>query len=78
MDDVTTIKPTAVYELYNVAAGLDISIRTLERVIKAGELKAVRVGRHRFVTGKALIAWLEGRADGKGKPKREPEAAPPA
>src|SRR5262245_58009958 len=66
--DVTNIRPTGIYRLREVAKGLDISVRTLERAVKAGKLTAVRAGRHSFVTGRSLLAWLEGGPNGKAKP----------
>jgi len=75
MFDVATIKPSSVYRLRDVAAGLDVSVRTLERVVAAGKLAAVRAGRHTFVSGRSLLAWLEGGTAGKGKDKSRPEPA---
>jgi excisionase family DNA binding protein len=73
----TPIRPTSVYKLRDVAKGLDVSVRTLERVVAAGKLTAVRAGRHTFVTGRSLLAWLEGGTDGKGQGKRQPDATHP-
>ena len=66
MDNMTVVKSTAIYTLPDVAMSLDISVRTLQRAIAAGELAAVRAGRHTFVTGRSLLAWLEGDCDEKG------------
>jgi excisionase family DNA binding protein len=73
MDAVTHIRPTSIYWLWDVAEALGVSLRTLQRAIEAGKLIAVRVGRYTFVTGRSLLAWMEGRSDGKGKSRRKPE-----
>jgi excisionase family DNA binding protein len=72
MLDVLHIRPTSIYKLSEVAADLDVSLRTLQRAVEAGKLTAVRAGRYSFLTGRSLLAWLEGRDAGVGK--RECEA----
>ena len=58
MDGVLHIKPTNVYRLSEVAAHLDVSLRTLQRAVEAGELTAVRAGRYSFVTGRFRWNWM--------------------
>ena len=71
MYDVTTIKPNSVYLLATVAEELGVSIRSLERYVAAGDLIARRAGRHSYVTGQSLLAWLEGGDDGRSKNKQK-------
>lgn len=73
MRAVADIRPRSVYWLPHVAKGLGISIRTLQRHAKAGRLNAVRAGLHTFVTGRCLLAWLEGSAKGDRKANRRRE-----
>jgi hypothetical protein len=72
MDGVTSIRPTGVYRLSALAESLGVSLRTLERVVAAGDLTAKRAGRYTFVTGRSLLAWLEAGtgANGKGQDKQ--------
>ena len=75
MDDLTTIRPNAIYRLAEVAEALDISTRSLDRIIAAGKLNAVRVGRYRVVTGRSLLQWLEGSQRGSNKSNHERDEA---
>jgi hypothetical protein len=73
MDGVTSIRPSGVYRLSALADSLGVSLRTLERAVAAGDLIARRVGRYTFVTGRNLLAWLEGGAGASGKDLHKPE-----
>jgi hypothetical protein len=64
VDDLAAIKPNSVYLLGTVAEELDVSIRSLERYVAAGDLIARRAGRHTLTTGRSLLAWLEWRSNG--------------
>ena len=75
MDDLTTIRPNSVYRLADVSDALDISTRSLDRIIAAGKLNAVRVGRYRVVTGRSLLQWLEGSQRGQNKSNHEQDEA---
>jgi hypothetical protein len=75
MDAVTHIKPTSIYWLQEVADSLGVSLRTLQRAVEAGKLKAVRAGRYSFATGRSLLDWLEGRTDCDAKRRAETEEA---
>ena len=63
------LRPTSVYTLSELAEGLGISVRTIQRCVKAGELHTVRVGLHSFATGKNILSWLESGAEGSRTPK---------
>ncbi len=69
------IRPTSVYTLPEVADDLGISVRSIQRPIKAGKLNAVRVGLHTFVSGRCLLLWLEDGAVGVRKQKRRRKEA---
>lgn len=69
------LRPTTVYTLSDLAEGLDVSVRTLQRCVKAGELHAVRVGLHSFATGKNVLCWLESGVEGSQVPNRKPVKA---
>lgn len=59
MTPVARIQATGVYRLTDLADGLDISVRTLQRAAAEGSLATVRVGRRSFVTGRSILAWLQ-------------------
>lgn len=62
------VRPTSVYTLPEVAEGLGISVRTLQRAVKVGNLNATRAGLHTFVSGRCLLAWVErGTAGARGQ-----------
>jgi hypothetical protein len=52
------IDPDAVYTVGAIVLTLDISSTTVGRARRAGELKCVRRGRHVYVLGRDLLAWL--------------------
>jgi excisionase family DNA binding protein len=63
-----------------VAAEMRVSTMTVYRLIKAGELPAIRVGKHFRIKGGDLHAYLDSRivgGPGFGRPPASvPEAAP--
>lgn len=73
MYDSTNIRPSAIYKLSDVAQGLELSLRTLQRIVAAGELIAVRAGRFTYVSGRSLLDWVEGRTGEKRARKRKNE-----
>jgi excisionase family DNA binding protein len=50
----------AMMDMREVATRLSVSIRTVERVVASGELRAVRVRRAVRVTAQALDAYISG------------------
>ena len=50
---------TPVYDLKALSDKLNIGIRTLREYIKAGELKAKKIGKAYYVTDPNLMAFLE-------------------
>jgi excisionase family DNA binding protein len=52
------IDPAALYTHHTLILTLDISGETITRAVRRGELSAVRRGRHLFIRGEALLAWL--------------------
>lgn len=44
--------------LKSAADNLGISRRTLDRIIAAGELPSLKIGRRRLVRQEALLTWL--------------------
>jgi len=58
-----------------VAAEMRVSTMTVYRLIKAGELPAIRVGKHFRIKGGDLLAYLDSRIVGGAPPVRP---APPA
>ena len=50
----------AMMDMREVATRLSVSIRTVERLIASGELRAVRVRRSARVTPEALDAYISG------------------
>ena len=50
---------TPIYDLKDLCKKLKISIRTLRKYIKAGKLKAKKVGRAYYVTEQSLMAFLD-------------------
>ncbi len=49
---------TAVYDLRDLSKKLKISVRTLREYVKAGKLKAKKVGRAYYVTEPNLMDFL--------------------
>jgi excisionase family DNA binding protein len=47
-----------------VAAAMRVSTMTVYRLIKAGELPAIRVGKHFRIKGADLVAYLDSRVVG--------------
>ena len=46
------------------AQELNISLPTLDKLIREGKLRAIRIGQRRIIISKAAVAaFLEGRAD---------------
>ena len=50
---------TPIYNLKDLSKKLKISIRTLRKYIKAGKLKAKKIGRAYYVTEQSLMAFLD-------------------
>ena len=48
-----------IYDLKDLSKKLKISVRTLRNYIKAGKLKAKKIGRAYFVTEPNLAAFLD-------------------
>jgi hypothetical protein len=69
------VRPTSIYALPDLAEDLGISLRTLQRAVKAGKLHAVRAGLHTFATGKNILSWMEGGAEVSPAPKNKPVKA---
>ena len=55
------------YSPAEVAESLGVSVRTVQRLIAAGELEYVPVGSRRRISVRMVDAWLEtrGRTDGR-------------
>jgi predicted site-specific integrase-resolvase len=53
---------TPVYDLKSLSNKLNISIRTLREYIKAGELKAKKIGKAYYVTEHSLMDFLDPRS----------------
>ena len=49
---------TPIYNLKDLSKRLKISIRTLREYVKAGKLKAKKIGRAYYVTEQSLMAFL--------------------
>ena len=49
------------YDLKDLSEKLKVSVRTLRQYIKAGELKASKVGKRYLVTEDSLTAFVESR-----------------
>ena len=47
------------YEVPAAAEQLSVSARTLERLIRDGEVASVKVGRRRLVPRDALVSYIE-------------------
>ena len=71
---VMHVRPTSIYALPDLAEGLGISLRTIQRAVKAGKLHAVRAGLHTFATGRNILNWFEGGAEGTRGPERRRKA----
>ena len=52
------IKPLAVYTTEQAAVLLSMNIQTVQKYIREKKIKAVKVGVHYRVTGKALLDFL--------------------
>jgi len=50
---------TPIYDLKDLSKKLKISIRTLRKYVKSGELKAKKVGKAYYVTEHNLMAFLD-------------------
>jgi excisionase family DNA binding protein len=48
-----------IYDLKDLSKKLKISIRTLREYVKAGKLKAKKIGRAYYVTEQSLMAFLD-------------------
>ena len=57
MDKGKTMQP--IYDLKDLSIKLKISVQTLRTYIKAGKLKAKKIGRAYFVTEPNLAAFLD-------------------
>jgi len=51
------------YSPQSAADAVDVSKSTIERAIKAGDLRAKKNGRRYLITSAALDAWLDGLED---------------
>lgn len=52
------------YNRSEAAQVINISLPTLDKLIKDGKLRAIRIGQRRIIIPKAAVAaFLEGRAD---------------
>lgn len=53
-----------IFNRREAAQELDISLPTLDKLIREGKLRAIRIGQRRIIIPKAAVAaFLEGRAD---------------
>jgi excisionase family DNA binding protein len=52
-------KGISVYDLKDLSKKLKISIRTLREYVKAGRLKAKKIGRAYYVTEQSLMTFLD-------------------
>jgi excisionase family DNA binding protein len=58
------------YSVMNAAAACDLSGRTLRRAIRAGELRAARIGSRLIVPRAELERFIADRIDPEGLPAR--------
>jgi DNA binding domain, excisionase family len=61
------------YSLEELSKALNLSLRTLQRLVYSGDLPAVRLGRRVFVVGSSLLTDLP-RVEVQAKPKRRRKA----
>jgi excisionase family DNA binding protein len=50
------------YSLPQTAEALGVSISTIERAVRAGDLPSFTLGRRRLIPADALAAWVRSRA----------------
>lgn len=76
------IERDTLYSMDDLATGLGISVRTLQRLIARGDVPAKRLGKKVFVLGadllNALPAWRMDEPKPKPKPKGKGGSAPGA
>lgn len=74
MNPALLIDPNGVYEEGAVSLALDITLASLSKARRSGELRFVRRGRHVFITGRNLLEWLDP-SSGSGERKAVADVA---
>jgi DNA binding domain, excisionase family len=65
---IVDVNRDRLYSLEELSKALNLSLRTLQRLVYSGDLPAVRLGRRVFVVGSALLDGLP-KVEAKAKPK---------